>query len=360
MAFSAGELSNIANAALDFYIKGPALAQSLQDKPLMDALLKDSKTFPGGKDDISTPVKGTYTTSIEGYTHNDTVSYANPANIKRAAAGWYEVHAGISLTLTELKKDGISVVDSLNSDEVAEHSQAELTRLTGLLDDKLDDMTQGWSNSFNEMIWLDGTQDAKAVPGVQALITSTAVTGAAPTTGTIHGLDRATYAWWRNRSATLAAKTTSAATNGGVLLQFLQKEIRQLRRYGGRPNLAVCGSDFIDALETELRANGNYSNNGFSGKQDGSIGAVHFGNLKFVYDPTMDDLDINSVGAGSGSKYCYIIDTSKLKLWVMDGEDKKQHSPARPSDQYVMYRAMTWTGGMMANQLNCHGVYSIA
>tara|TARA_R110001606_G_scaffold152799_1_gene293649 strand:+ start:5952 stop:7034 length:1083 start_codon:yes stop_codon:yes gene_type:complete len=360
MAFSAGELANIANAALDFYIKGDALAQSIQDKPLMDMLMKKSKTFPGGKGEISIPVKGDYTTALEGFAHNDTVSYANPANIKRAVASWYELHAGISLTLTELKHDGISVVDSNTSGEVTQHSQGELTRLTSLLDDKLDDMTQGWANTFNDMIWADGTQDAKEVPGIQALITSTATSGIAPATGTIHGLNRATFDWWRNRSATLAAKKTSAATNGGVLLQFLQNEIRQLRRYGGRPDIAVCGSDFMNALETELRANGNYTQTGFSGAQDVGVGAVKFAGLTFVYDPTMDGLNINSVGAGSGSKYCYILDSKHIKLYVMDGEDLKQHTPSRPADQYVMYRAVTWTGGLMCDQLNCHGVYSIA
>jgi hypothetical protein len=45
----------------------------------------------------------------------------------------------------------------------------------------------------------------------------------------------------------------------------------------------------------------------------------------------------------------------------MDGEDMKQHSPARPPEKYVMYRGVTWTGGMVvADQLNCHGVYEVA
>lgn len=360
MAFTAGELSNIANAALDYYIKGPALAQSLEDKPLMKALIAKQKTFPGGKADISIPVKGDYTTALEGYTHSDTVSYANPANIKRVVYPWKELHAGISVTLTELKHDGISVVDSLNSEETSEHSEAELTRLTGLLDDKLDDMAEGWNNSFNTMLWADGTQDAKEVPGVLNFINSTATTGITPSTGTIGGLSRSTNSWWRNRSSVLAAKTTSAATNGGVLLQFMNKEIRQLRRYGGRPDMAFCGSDFMDALETELRANGNYSDKGFAGTHDFKVGAVKHAGLTFIYDPALDGLNINSVGAGSGSKYCYIIDSNHMKLHVMEGEDKKTHSPARPSDQYVMYRAMTWTGGLCVDQLNCHGVYSIA
>ena len=48
-----------------------------------------------------------------------------------------------------------------------------------------------------------------------------------------------------------------------------------------------------------------------------------------------------------------------LKLKVMEGEDRKTHTPARPPEKYVLYRAMTWTGGLCAQQLNGMGVYSI-
>jgi hypothetical protein len=72
----------------------------------------------------------------------------------------------------------------------------------------------------------------------------------------------------------------------------------------------------------------------------------------FVYDPTLDDL--------GSAKRCFFIDPKHLYLMVMDGEDMKQHSPARPADKYVLYRGVTWTGGMVADQLNCHGVYEVA
>jgi hypothetical protein len=38
MAFTQAEIDNIANAALDFYIKGQPLSQQLQDKPLLAAM----------------------------------------------------------------------------------------------------------------------------------------------------------------------------------------------------------------------------------------------------------------------------------------------------------------------------------
>jgi len=85
MPFTAGELQNIANASLEyFWKKGSVFSQSLQNKPLLKAMRANKETFPGGKDEISVAVKGDYTTTIQGYSHDSVVGYQNPANIKRA------------------------------------------------------------------------------------------------------------------------------------------------------------------------------------------------------------------------------------------------------------------------------------
>lgn len=354
MAFTSDELANISNAALDFFVKGKAFAQTIQEKPLLNALISKQETFPGGKENISIPVQFDYdTSSFKGYTHNDTVGYTNPANIKRANYPWKEIHAGISLTLTELKIDGISVVDSMNSARTSQHSQRELTVLTGLLENKLADMAESWSRSFDKMLHLDGSQDPKEVAGIAHLISSDSVTGGAPTSGVVGGIDRATVAAWRNRSATGAAKIT-ASTSSQTLTKFLRGELRQLRRYGGRPDLVICGSGFIEALESEIHEKGVYTQNGFA-KGVNDIGMTDIfmqGVGRFIYDPTLDD--------NGKSKFAYFIDTKNVKLKVMDGEDRKTHTPARPANQYVMYRAMTWTGGLVARQLNGCGVYEVA
>lgn len=344
MAFTAQQLANIANAALDHHVRGPAMAQSIQARPLYDAMRNAQKTFPGGKGDISIPVKGDYTTAIEGYTHDDTVSFQNPANIKRAAYTWKEIHAGISLTLTELKIDGISVVDSNRSESTTNHSERELHVLTGLLQDKLDDMSEGWARTFNDMLWKDGTQDSKEIPGVPALISET------PSTGTVGGINRATNTWWQNRASTSIATTPT----GEELIRELHTEMRQLRRYGGRPNLALAGSDFLDRLADQIRNKGNYTDSGFRRREATNIGMaeISYNGLVFQYDPTLDDL--------SKEKYCYILDTRHMYLDTMQGEDMKSHTPTRPPEKYVMYRAMTYTGALVCDQMNAHGVYSIA
>ncbi len=355
MAFTAGELENIANAALDYYIdKGTVFSSTVQDKPLLAALDPKAKTFPGGKESVSVAVKGQYDSTLAGYTHNDSVSYVNPSKIKRASYAWKEHHTGIGVTLTELKRDGISVVDTLNSDSVKNNRGREETALANLLQDKLEDMAEGYARGLNGFLWGDGTSDAKAMAGIRAFIKD----DPAAIASTVGGIDQnaAANSWWRNR-VNLSVSTTAT---GDELIAFVNTEFRQLQRYGGKPTLALCGSDWMDRMSKELRARGSFSDTGFARGNDIKHGDITFGGVVFKYDPTMDDIGTTLGGATNYAKRCYIIDPTKLSLYYMENEKMKRHSPARPYNQYVMYRAITTTGCLAATQLNCHGVYQFS
>lgn len=344
MPFSVQELENAANAAIDYHFKrGKIVKQSVQDKPLLEKLMSMQKDFPGGKENITIRVKGNYTTTIQGFEHDDNVSYGNPANIKTASFPWKLIHAGIKLTMHELLKNGISVVDTETGENTREHS--EEVRLANVLEDKLEDMDEGTNRGMNSMFWLDGTQDAKLVPGLRSFVVDD------PTTATVVGsIDQSSNTWWRNR-ASLSLNSSTAANQ--VVVQKLQKEFRQLRRYGGNPNLILAGSDFMDFFEQELRSKGNYTLEGWSNKGtiDASVADIAFKGKPIQYDPTLDDL--------SRSKYCYVLDTRHIYPMVIEGENMKRHAPARPEDKYVLYKAVTWVGGLVCDQRNCHGVYSI-
>lgn len=361
MAFSANEITNIANAALDYYFnKGDLFNQTIQARPLLDKIERKKKSFPGGKGNISLAVKGNYGDGsgndvIKGYTHNDTVNFFTPANIKRANYPWREHHIGLTLTHTELKIDGISVVDT-NGESTSNHSQREMTVLVGLLEDKLGELGEQYARSMNTLLYGDGTADPKALAGIQLLV------AADPSVGVAGGLDRANVDWWRNRARTaeFGAKVsatpslsahggdavTSSPLAGGTLLQTLQYERRQLIRYGGQPDTMLCGSAFMDALEKEIRANGGYSDTGFNKSIDGAVGTLTFAGQSIQYDPTLDDMGL--------SKRAYWFDSKRLFLMAMENEWRKDHTPARPANQFVLYRSVTSTGQMVMTQANCH------
>lgn len=345
--FTAQELENITNAALDFHLdKGTVHAQTIQDKPLLKRFMAKQKNFPGGKDLLTQRVKGDYTTDIQGFTHDDTVTYSNPANIKQATFPWKEIHAGINVTMTELKKDGISVGDSNDGRNTSEHSGREMTALANLLDDKLEDMSEGWARGFNAMLYEDGSQDAKEVPGIRSFIVD------APTSAlVVAGIDQVANSWWQNRANLAIDASTPSNQN---LTKTMSTEFRQLKRFGGRPDTALCGSDWLDALEAELRDKGQYTETGWANKGSIDVGMAEatMKGVTFEYDPTLDDLGF--------AKRCYVLDFKRGVLpKVMEGENNKRHSPSRPEDKYVIYRAMTWTGGLVTRQRNANGVYAI-
>ena len=345
MPFSASELANIANAVLDFHIRGKVESQVIQDRPLYNDLMANTQTFPGGKEFITGRVKGVYSSAMAGYSHDDSQAYGNPANIKQWKAKWYEVASGIQVTHTELKMDGITIVEDGAKQTTSMHSDRELTALTGLLEDKYEDLEEGSRRSFAEMLWRDGTQDAKAVPGILSFILTS------PSTGLSFGIDRSLNSWWRNRASTGIDSSTASNQN---LVNTLQKEFRQLRRYASPKHKFYCGSDFMDAFEKELRSKGNYTMEGWAkqGKIDASIADLAFKGIMLQYEPLLDDL--------SYSKYGFVLDMNAIKLRPMENEEWKLHTPARPPEKYVLYRALTWTGGLTANRLNTSGVYSIA
>jgi hypothetical protein len=359
MAFTSGELDNILNGTMDYHLnKGKVFAQNISQKPLVAAFDANAKTFPGGKGNVTVRVKsGQGGGTLGGYTHDDTVSYYNPIGTRTATYPWREHHIGIGVTHTELKMDGITVIENGADQTTREKDGREEQALANLLDEKMELMAEDYAVSWDTLVHGDGTGDAKAIAGIRAFILDS------PITGTTGSLSRSTYSYWRNRARTAAYATattsangpiTSATTSGGALLQFLQGEGRQINRYsnGGTKRRNFCGSDFIGAYETEIRANGRYTDNGYTGTQTGDMGGLTWMGKPLEYDPTLDNLGL--------SKRMYSIDFRGIFLMYMQGEKMKKANPARPYDKYVMYKALTTTGVMVAQQLNTSGVYDIA
>lgn len=346
-AFTVEELENIANATIDFHYRKPEVrSQTLQDKPLLKAIMANPKPFPGGKENITFGVKGEYTTTIQGFQNDDEVTYGNPKNLKRGQAPYKLIHWGIQFSMDELIKNGISIRDSSDGSGENRHPDDDLIQLVDLLEDKVEDMMEGSDRGLNLMFWRDGTQDSLLVPGIRSFVVDD------PTASqVVLGIDQGANTWWRNRAR--LAMTASTAGDQNVV-QNMQRDWRQIRRYGGRTNLVLAGSDYLDWVEKELRAKGNYTLEGWTskGKTDASIADITFKGVNFQYDPTLDDEGL--------AKYCYALDTRHIEWKPVRGEDGKDHRPARPPEKYVFYRAKTTVGGLICRQRNAQQVWSIA
>lgn len=353
MPFTADELANINNSSLEEYIsKGTVFKQNVQNKPMLKAFDENRKSFSGGNQYVSVGVaSGQGGGSLAGYTHDDQVAYYNPTGTKRAKYPWKEHHIGITFTHTELKYDGIDVTENEQSTSAMDGREAHV--LANILDEKNAALGEDYAKSLNSLIIGDGTSDTKALAGIRSLLLEN------PATGTTGGISRAANTWWRNRALTTANGTTqvtSATTDGGALLQALQKEFRLLSKFaqGGTNWRIFCGDDVYNALEKELRANGNYTQDGFMREAavDGGMAALKFKGKPIIWDPSLDDI--------SKSKFMYIIDMKRIYLMYMNGQRMKKHNPQRPYDRYVMFNGITTTAVLCAQQLNTSGIVEIA
>lgn len=361
MAFTADEIANIANSSLETYLNRPKVyAQNIQNKPMLAAFQAAAGKFTGGNEVVSLGVKsGQGGGQLQGYSGDDQVSYYNPTGTKRVKYPWKEHHIGNRYTMTELKTDGIDVVENGAKQTVSPMADREAQALANNLDEKNEAVLEDYNVSLDGLLHGDGSLDAKALAGIGAFILDV------PNQGSTGGLPRAVYPWWQNRAATAAFGNAGGkgaiavnTANGGALIEFLDKEWRQLGRYsGGIAGLKLfAGSDFIDGYKKELRANGFYSQDMAKddGTPDGSMRDPKHGGKQILYDPTLDDLSL--------PKRMYAIDMSKngIRLLYMDGNRMKRHNPARPYDRYVMYQGITMTGVMVARRLRSSGVYDIS
>ena len=345
--FTTEQVENVKNSVLDFYMKkGAPLEQHIQDKPLLSRLRSKQKSIPGGKGRVEMAVIMETVSSLESFEYDDTVGYGSPAKNRRVSAPYRLFHIGTQVTMHELLHEGISVTDSTTGAKKSDISKSDAIRLWNIFDSKMRDQNEGFDAGLNRKMWLDGSQGPLEFPGVTAWVVDN------PAAATVvGGIDQAANAKWRNR-ANLAITLGDTTGASQAVLRTLDVELPQLRRFGGKPSVGFAGSDMIDRFKAERRAKSDYSHTGTNGSKDLAVGAVEFDGIPIFYDPTLDDLGY--------AKRLYILDESELYPFVVEGEDKKKHTPARPEDKYVFYSAYTWVGGMIARRRNGCGVYAFA
>lgn len=348
--------NDIANGLLFDYVKSDAMWQTIQDKPLLRILYEKRKEFVGGNGfQISTPVQinamSDNPSFLQGYSQDDTLTFEQAQNLLRCQYQGYEMHAGLEVAWTEMKEDGL-LIDEDN--RITEHPGADAVRIvTSLFQNRLDDFAESWARAINKTLWLDGSQDPKATPGMLSILTDT------PATGTTGGISRVTYPSWRHRARVGGSAITASAQNQ-TLTKTLRSEILQLMRYSGKPDIALCGSGFLDGLQLEVQDKGLYTQDGKWTKNKQDLGMKGFqlsgfagsmSMLNFEYDPTLDDLGF--------AKRCYVFDSRRLRLRPLKGGWNQIFTPARPYQYFVFFKSMVDTFALECTQLNANGVYEI-
>jgi len=248
-----------------------------------------------GGDYITAPIEYALNTTVSSYSDTDTISTTRVDVFDRTEAQWKEVA-------------GTVILSDLESDRNAGEGT-----VFALLPAKLENVKNSMRSAINTMLFGDGTGNAgKDINGLQAIIASS------PSTGTVQGINRATFSFWRNQQ-TSGAKTTSTFDN----LRASMRSIYNLCSNGVQdqhPSFVITDRTTFEGFEGLLLANERFTSKdspdgGFMNEQ------LKFKGAKLSYD----------VACPSGTMY--FANPKFLKLAYKKGSWFKMLENVRPANQ---------------------------
>jgi len=351
MPFSAQEIQDAGKIGLDFYLANNPVDQVAVERVLLKALQAKKKTAPGAKQYVVEQLRKGYGSNFQWFNGSAVVTYNRRQTIEQANYQWRSCHDGFALDEDRLTQNGIIVTDERQSSA----SQAEKIQLTNLIEEQSESLRLGFQEQFSYALHLDGTQSVDAVGGLDSLVSLT------PTTGTVGGIDRSSSsnAYWRNNVATGLTTTTTT----GTILNSMETTFRNCMRNGGRPDLMVAGSSFVDGyrnfmLNTFGRM--DYGPGGFGKAVEGGTEVLTFQKTEIQWSPEFSELDTRYAPATLWEKRMYMLNTQHIKLRPIEGHDMISRKPPRAYDRYEYYWAITWKGALTMNRGNAHAVLAIA
>lgn len=349
MPFNAAQITKAGYTSIDFHARNNPIDQVAVERPLLRKLMEKKRPFPGAKQYITERARKSYDSNFQWFEHDDQVSYNSKDTIRPLSFVWGSAHDGYRLTEDELLQNGITMTDDRN----AKPTDDELVQLVDLMKENAETLDLGFKEKFDYDLHLDGTQNAKAIPGLDNLIALN------PTVGTVAGVDRATNTWWRNNFS-----TGLAAAN---LINAMETQWRACTRNGGQPDFIIAGDDILDTYRQEASTATNQAGIqrtkeiGRGGIEiDASMSGLFFKGVPIIWDPVADDLDANLAPATPWSKRMYFINTRHLFLRPAAGQDMINRKPPRVYDRYAHYFAKTWRGALTMTRANAHAVLALA
>lgn len=350
MPFSAQDIQDAGKIGIDFYLSNNPVDQIALERPLLKALQAKKKTAPGAKQYIVEQLRARYSSNFQWFNGSSVVTYNRRQTVEQASYTWRSCHDGLALDEDRLAQNGIKISDD-RSTSVA--SDAEKIQLTNLIEESSEVLRLGFQEQFSYQLHLDGTQSTDAVTGLDALVSLT------PTSGTVGGIDRsvAANAYWRNNVATGLTTTTST----GTILNQMEVTYRQCMRNGGRPDLMIAGSTFVDGyrnfmLNTFGRM--DYGPGGFK-RVEGGTEVLMFQGTEVQWSPEFQELDARYAPATVWEKRLYMLNSGTIRLRPLEGHDMITRKPPRAYDRYEYYWGLTWRGAMTMNRSNANAVLAL-
>lgn len=210
-----------------------------------------------------------------------------------------------------------------------------------LLESRIENAMKTIKNNIAIGCYAAGTgSGGKEIGGLQLLVADS------PSSGTVGGINRATYSFWRNISFDATTDGGSAATSANIQ-SYMNRVYIQLCRGEDKPDLMPADNNYYRLYLESLQPLQRFS--------DDKLAGAGFQTLKF-----MNNADVvldGGYGGGCPTNHMYFLNTDYIylrtykgrKFVVLDGD-------RTPTAQDAIVKIVAWMGNMTISNCFVQGV----
>lgn len=210
--------------------------------------------------------------------------------------------------------------------------------ITKLAKARLKNAMRTFKNNFSADIYSDGTLPNQ-IGGLQALVADAG-------TGTVGGIDSATWTFWANAVQSAAAPlqggaaiTPSATTIESLMLPLWLNQVRG----DDKPDLLVASNDYFTFYEQSQTSIKRYTS---SDEVSGGFTSLKYKNADVVFDG----------GSGIPAAHMYFLNTEYIEMVVHSDADLSVQEDMKPYNQDAVVIPVLWMGNMVVSNRRLQGV----
>lgn len=238
----------------------------------------------------------------------------------------------ISAAEFDWKQAAVSVV--ISGRQMRQNAGSK-TRMLNLMESRIKNAESTAANNISTGIFSDGTgSSGLQVGGLQLLVADS------PATGTVGGIDRATYSFWRNTSYDATTDGGAAATASNIQA-YMTTVYNGLIRGTDKPDLMVADTNYFNLYENSLQTIQRITRT--------DVGNLGFQSLEFKGVPILLD-------DACPTNHMYFLNTDYLFYNVHRDANFTLTEEKMSVNQDAIVKNMLWMGNMSMSNGDLQGV----
>jgi hypothetical protein len=266
------------------------------------------------------------------------LSYAENSTFQRYS-GYEVLNVSPSdvISAAEFDWKQASVAVTISGLEQAQNSGADA--ILDLLESRIEVAEKTMQNNLSSDMYSDGTASSgKQIGGLQLLVADV------PTSGTVGGINRATYTFWRNQTFQTTNEISSAASATNIQRCMNTLYLRCLRQ-SDKVDLIVADTNYYQFYWSSLQAIQRVTST--------DMAAAGFTSLTYMNADVVAD---GGIGSAAPANHMYFLNTDYIYWQPHKDRNMVPLDTVRSINQDATVQLVIWMGNMTCSNCELQGV----